>query len=404
MVGTEPAETLAFRDTPSIRLSPVEPGYARFLIEGFDTVKETLNVWLPESTADTLDRARAYALDLDERGGGKHTIEFGGEEVQVSPFGGRGVRWWLENDDFALIIRSPKTEWCITVRYSAAGLWEHGLDALRARALAMVLKEGEARGDDWQRVSEVHWAFDFHSPAFTREMVPAIMGQVVCHSSTKKRANAKIELETWGRADYLETLSIGSNASSLQIQVYDKGKEIKEASGKTWMVDLWRRGGWQPEDEANITDVWRVEIRMRKEFLKERGVNRWDEFAAALPELITEALVTRRLAVPGGKTLARQWAMHPLWSLAYRVTGGLAQMMPLGRQVTEAGDVLKDRLIKAAVGTARAATVLAVGGWDEGTFDQVIAEMKSTLAGDEGHDRKVEVLEERYRYVNEARG
>jgi hypothetical protein len=59
-------------------------------------------------------------------------IELGGERFSVSQHGAKGgFRWRFENDDFIVLVGSPKREWTISVRYTSAGLWEHGVHALR---------------------------------------------------------------------------------------------------------------------------------------------------------------------------------------------------------------------------------------------------------------------------------
>jgi len=390
------------RSFPNIPQPEVLSSYAVMLARGFDTVIETFNIAFPDSLGDQLEMARVAADELDDRQGQARGLVFGGEEFQISPIRGKGVRWWISNDDLTIIFRPLTTEWCVTVRYSAAGLWEHGLDRLRARAIAALLKEGHARGDDWQRLSSVHWALDVYSPAFTEEMKPRLIEQLICHSSCKKRLDAKIEVGAWGRADYLETLTVGK-INSVQVQVYDKGKEITEASGKTWMIKLWEREGFYPPEDGPVRHVWRVEIRFGKEFLKGRNVNRLDRFIEAMRELVGEVLMTRRLCSPTADSNRSRWPMHPLWALAFDAAGRPEGMMPLGRQITGAASVLRDQLLRQAAGTVRAAAVLIDGDFDEGTFARFSGELEKIVSGDGDHERKVEKLTERYRYVNDAR-
>jgi len=401
-----------FRSIPDICLSPVEKGYATLVASGWDTVAETFNVKFKSGVVERLDHAKAHALELDERGEGRALIQFGGEELQVSPYGGRGVVYWLANDDFAVIVRSPKTDWCVTIRYSAAGLWEEGLVKLRGRALAALLREAGPVGEDWQRVSEAHWAFDFYSPSFTGEMKPGISNNVICHSSTKSDETAEhkqiVDFKTREITKRVraETLYIGQR-KPLEICIYDKGREINEKSGKTWMVRLWEQNGMGEgffPDGERIQHVWRVEIRMRGDFLKDRGCKNLADVTEHIQQLLTEAIVTRRLTSPTSDSNRWRWPLHPMWTVAYQEVGELRTMRPLGRQITTAGDALERQLIRQAAGTLRAITVLNVGGYDEVSANRKISEIWDALANDEGHERKVEVLEERYRYVNCARG
>ena len=390
-----------FRGIPQVRHSEVVNGYAQLLASGWDTFAETYNVTVPDALQEELEVVRSEAEAEDQRGGTWRTIMFGGEEIQINPRRPKRGRWFLQNDDFQITIRSPLMEWPVTVRYGAAGLWEHGLTALRKRALAMLCAETMPAGDDWQRVTEAHWAFDFLSPAFTDEMRPSIMETVVCHSSVKKRIRSKIDLEAWGRSVYLETLTIGSK-KSLQLQVYDKAKEITEVNGKGWMVDLWRRTS-KDVDAENPRHVWRLEIRMGKDFLRGRGVLRLSELEAGLRELLAEALFTRRLTVRTEDSNRWRWPVHSLWVSAHRASGGAVYMLPLGRQVTEAPDVRVERYKKTVAGLSRAAAVLSVGDYDP--IDALAFVRQAVQEGerDPRHEIKVDHVREREKYAKEAR-
>ena len=400
-------ETAVFRNLPLISLSPVEPDDFKLLVQGYDTVAETFDLYIPEILQVQLEAARQLAEDRDIRDNlDPELIEFGGEEIQINPRRPKRGKWSLANDDFQITFRSPKMDWCVTVRYSAGGLWEYGLDALRERVWQMLIKECQPKCEDCKRISEAHWCWDYYSPAFTVQMEPGLMKNVVCHSSTKKTNVTKtkeLQLNEWGRGTYLETLTIGQGAP-LTIQVYDKGKEITEASGKIWMLDLWARSGWNCEDPAKISDVWRLEIRMRKEFLRGRGILRIEEMRQHLSELLAEALYTRRLCAPNGDSNRARWPLHPLWAVAYQATLQAREMMPLGKQITQAGDAIRRSLILNAAGNLRAAVVLEVGDYDESDMEAALKEIRETLRTDPDHARKVTRKIEQYRYVNTAKG
>ena len=381
-------------------------GEYQLLAQGWDTVAETYDLQIPEALEEQLEQCRLVAEELyDRENPAPHTIQFGGEEIQINPRRPKRGKWSLQNDDFQITFRSPRMNWCCTVRYSAAGLWEYGIDALRERALGMLLRECRQKGSDpfdWQRISEAHWAFDFYVPAMSTEMIPGILGNVICHSSTKKNNETKLSVGEWGRADYVETLDIGKGAP-LHIQLYDKGKEITEASGKIWMASLWERSGWRAEEQGRIRDVWRLEIRMKKDFLRGRGILHLEELRGGLGELLAEALVTRRLTLPNGDKNRARWPLHPMWTAAYRASGEAREMLPLGKQLTEAGDVLRDRLVANVAGNLRTAVVLEVGDYDPENARQILNEALEHLEADPDHDRKTDKAREIYKYVDCAR-
>jgi len=395
------------RQLPAVALSTVQDHEFKLLAQGWDTVAETFDLVIPELLQEQLEAARVEAEDLNDGEAAPHLITFGGEQIQINSRRPKRGRWSLANDDFQITFRSPKMDWCVTVRYSAGGLWEYGLDTLRDRVLAMLKSETLPKSKDFTRISEAHWCWDFHSEKFTAEMEPGLMAAVVCHSSTKKTNTGKapeIQIDEWGRAGYLETLTIGSRKSALQIQVYDKGKEITEASSKTWMLALWAKEGFTVKDPGRISDVWRLEIRMKKDFLRGRGICRIEEMRADLPGLLAEALFTRRLTAPTDDQNRARWPLHPLWTVAYQATSQAAEMMPLGRQLTQAGAAIRSQMVKNMAGLVRAAVVLEVGDYDAGNAEAMIREVINTINTDPQHSQKITRNLEKYRYVNTAKG
>lgn len=115
----------------------------------------------------------------------------------------------------------------------------------------------------------------------------------VCAKRSWPRQVVKIGTIGTSRRD--ETLQIGYSRPNLAIQVYDKGQEITDISGKTWMYKVWEREGYYPPEKERAKDIWRVEIRFGKDFIKNRGFLTFDDMEAHLAELLAEALITRRL-------------------------------------------------------------------------------------------------------------
>src|SRR5205807_9517086 len=68
----------------------------------------------------------------------------------------------------------------------------------------------------------------------------------------------------------VSTLAFSQHKAPLSCSIYNKTLEIKQKSGKTWFYDLWRKGveglhGGMWDDES---DVWRIEFRFKREFLR----------------------------------------------------------------------------------------------------------------------------------------
>ncbi len=401
-------DTSPWRDLPCVAIPAVEAcdRHAIPLASGFDTIVESFDVEIETAMAERLEEARLRAERLSEDLSGRVLIDLGGYWVQMVALRGRGLKWRLENDDITIRIRPISLDFCVSVRYSAAGLWEHGYPALRRQVEEMVRALGALRRADWDRLSEVHRAFDFFSPDLTQEMRPDLIGQLVAHSEVKRSAvcgRDQRKDEVWGKAGRLETLTIGKGAP-LEIQVYDKGREIDEASGKTWMLDLWEASGrWQRDGKGRQSHCWRLEVRCRSDFLRDRSIRTMAAFLVNMEHLLSEALLTRRLCLPTGDSNRARWPLHWFWAAVLHRVGAKEQALPLGRQVTEAPDVLTKRLIKQLAGTLRSTVVLRKGDWDQPGADYLMQMLIDVIEDDPGHHDKVRLAQERYRYAGEAR-
>ncbi len=388
------------RNAPEVPLSDCPKSYARFLCEGYDSLQEAFALTPSEELVELLDRSQRAARELRDDLEGTVELRLGEERFQVHATGAKGgTRWRLSNDDFQLLIGSPKRDWTMSCRYLSAGLWEHGPSALRARAFEALKGYTRQPSPDCVRVSRADWAFDFYSPALTQELRPGVSENVVAHSSVKK-----FEFGTVTVGNRSQTITIGSK-SNCQLQLYNKALEITEASGKTWFYPLWIEGldgEWVwPTDR--VTDVWRLEVRMAGDFLKERNIRRPHEFEEALPSLIGEALMNRRLTVPDGNDSNRgRWPLHPIWSEAYRIRAA-CEFIPIGRKVTGRRDALLQRAVSQLAGAARSAAVLAEGECSEAKVVQLFKDAKERITADPAHARKVEAARMRYSDVEEAR-
>lgn len=395
------------RELPAVKL-PDRSAWeyrADLVAAGWDTIVESFDIELSEKVMERLEEARTSAEAQSDDLEGRSLIQLGDEAMQVCARRGRGVKAFLVHDDFSIQIRSPRMEFPVSVRYSSAGLWEYGYAKLRSRAEKVLRALGKARRDDWDRVSEAHYSFDFHAPDFTSEMRPRLVEQVVAHSEVKKSGNVGVdEIEVWGKGARLETLTIGRRGGPLTIQVYDKGREIEEASGKTWFLDLWEASGcWARTGDGRQRDVWRLEVRMRSDWLRARGVISMTDLVFSLESLLSEALITRRLTEPTSDSNRARWPVHWFWAAALEQAGDVREGIPLGRRYTDAAAVMKERLVKAMAGTLRSAVVLGSGRWERGPARAIVTMLMSIVEDDPKHDDKEKLAVERYRFFSEAR-
>jgi hypothetical protein len=378
---------------PDVRRIPPPAGYAKVLYGNFDAWVETYDIALGDELIERIDGAKERAAAQDAQGRTPELIELGGETFQVLPFGIRSrAKWVLTNDDISLRVRPPSMPFPVSVEFSAAGLAEHGRDALHERLERMLTKAMIHPGKERPRVSRIDWCYDVHSPAFTDEMLPEIVRRFV------KPSAVKWDVRGAGEEDG-QTLYIGPG-SPLMLRVYDKGREIREASGKTWMLDLWEASGqWtRPPRGEPIRHVWRVELEAKRDWLKRRKLDYFDDFnEGGISEMVAEALVTRRLTVPTGDRNRARWPMAPLWTLLLDQKP-CDHMRAIGRRYTKRADEIASMLIDMAAGVTRTAGFLT-----DADYATVAAEAELRYSQDSQLELKLDRTRKRYAGVNEAR-
>lgn len=393
----------------------VTPGYARWLAWNYDTVQECYGTKFPEGFADRLDEAQELAREKHD--GQAMSFNLGGEIFQIWTKGSKGGnRWVLANDDVQIHFRSEKPGWNVSVRYLAAGLWEHSIEYLKEWVSDLLLGEGfepynQERGDgnDWARLTRIDFAIDVHSPSFSQEQLPGLLAQNMVLTS-----GVKAKMIFGSRRN--ETLQIGMNSKSLQICVYDKGKELIDKPGKEWMYDIWEYGGYSaPYDEEGrrrARDVWRFEIRFGKEFLKDRNLRTFEDFHAKSNIVAAEAIDRRRMISP---TLEGEYVgldykhrerldLHPLWATIDALLDTKdKEFVPRGRMITMRREAYIEMLKKQQAGIGRSLSVAQHGGYDEDAAREDALDSVELAMSDQDHDNKIERCMEKQMFIDEAR-
>lgn len=384
---------------------PCSDEYAKLVAQGWDTVQEAFALQPTPAFMDQLAAWQLAAADIGDSLEGRYLVDLNGQQFQMCAVGARGgFKYRLETDDILIFVGSPKREWTISVRYLAAGLWEHGLRALRSRVFAALKDHAVQKTDDVVRTSRADWCFDFYCPTFRAEYNHMMSGNVIAHSSVKKNDLMGFGeiIDGWMVGDKGETLTIGKK-TGLQLQLYNKTKEITDMSGKTWMYEIWvdaLDGEWPWKDRP--TDVWRLEVRFSGNFLKDRNIRRPGEVDAHLPALIAEALLNRRLTVPNPNDADRnRWPLHPLWERALREFS-VDKILPIGRQVTGRREALVSNATGQIAGALRAATVLAFKDYSDQGRDELVRKALDRLDKDHDHFKKITAAQARYVTVDEA--
>ena len=359
----------------------------RVLTSGADTYAETWDVEFFKEARQAIEAAKARALELDPRQKDGVRLDLGGEEWRILPHGAKGgVVHVLASPEMLILCRSFVTDWCVTVRYLSAGLWQHSLGPLRQRAadfLRQVAKVKET--PDNPRVTRFDFAFDIHAPGFK----PSYS---MCENWVFRQGTAKLRvhgsLSCMGRSGAPQTFTLG-RIDGLQVQLYDKVAEIREASGKDWFRQLW--GGVSE-------NVWRIECRFGGAWLKERGIRTYEAVREALPNLLQTALTSYRLT-DGSATRARRAAVHPLWWRAIKY----APRADLGVAVVNLSTMRRDEfralMVRNLAGSIRAAIVAHDREVTAQLVEEIVAEAITAERDDRNRRRKVERLQERHRWI-----
>jgi hypothetical protein len=121
----------------------------------------------------------------------------------------------------------------------------------------------------------------------------------------------------------IETLDFGKHTSPVSCCIYHKTAEIRQKSpAKVWFHDLWKRNGWDGEAE-----VWRVEFRLTREFLRAASIETaedlpdrisalWD-YCAGRPGGAVDGLPDGwlRYVTPTNDTNRARWPVHAAWAV-----------------------------------------------------------------------------------------
>jgi hypothetical protein len=372
---------------PSPRLADYD---AELRSQGWDTYVETFDAEPHPAFMDRLAEAR---LEAEKATGddARVTIDVGVEEMQVAAHGARGgARYVLEGEHFYIFIRSPRASYCITVRYLAAGLWQIGLETLRARARAAVEAVATLKGrDDGEPVlSRFDYAFDVLSRQFTAEARAALVEQFICPSQAK--------WSVYGKGRGAQTFTVG-RLPRLEVTLYDKSREVEEASQKHWFKELWGLPVDQPAEH-----VWRVEVRAGSEYLKDRNVRGYGALLSLQSELLTAAVVDRRLT-DGDRERLREATMHPIFCVVREKAGAAMATAPIGRRVTAYRTEYVNLLLKQLSGTGVVAAHVRGRGFSEKELREIFAVAYDRAVKDPEIARRLNEVDERVRFIELAR-
>lgn len=267
----------------------------RLLRLGVDSLYLSYAGELSPEGLDTLHRLKTLAQSeyVEEQSQAQYPVP--GHVFIVNDKGERNFPYVLEDAAYRIkFSRSGKKLPMAYVKVSAYYLAHRSLQAIQDELQGILLGLGVPGA---QIVSRIDLAADFSSHT-------AMDGWP--RSAWVTRA---VDIDSYSKDQQFTGWMIGKGGA-LACRLYDKVKEI-EASGKTWLWDLWAPSGYVDGDPA-----WRLEFQLKRDFLKTRDLHTLDHVKAALGALWTYCTHEwLRLTVPNEADATRsRWPTHTLWT------------------------------------------------------------------------------------------
>ncbi len=380
---------------------------------GWDTIVEAYDLFPQGHVIEALETVKERAAADDTN----IPIEIGGNWFWVWKSGLRSWPFVLEDNDgrFTIRMRTRAPSYGVMIEYRAAALWSEpgmsGWNDLQRAVMSMIEsfcapKEG---GGGPPLVSRADYAFDFYAPDFSEASTPLQFDNWCAHQEVKRRMTSG---DFWGRRK-IETWTMGSK-KGLQLQLYNKSKQISDVHGTDWIAQVHEATAdalrLQIYD-AIPKDVWRLEIRMGKDWLKRR----WDPddkkrslrdrktFVENYYSALQDALNSITLKVPQGDNgdgHVHRRPAHWMWGVASETIRGGLQRPYVARLTTGRRKALAEMGRKQISGSLRSWAVLQSGGCDEDTLEDLLREVQQSVLQDPEHVKKVERADRRYALVD----
>lgn len=285
---------------------------------GFDGIDLAINATTPIELVDFLEEGKVTAQEM------LHDVwgEYAGLMIRSSQTGKRGgyaFTFRIDAFDASWFAKKPKAKdpWGLFVSIGSRELALHGLSKTRENLATLCEALGFRIPPDGISINRVDFAVDILTPGFV--LYPHAFR---FHSRTNRKEIAEVEtVETNGRSGRTTSVTIGKMPGR-QVIVYDKREEVMKKRKHEWPL-IWnanlKAAGLPPLDMTNRDDsqVWRVELRLGKEALRDRhDIRGWGSLHEHLQEEMDQLAQDVSLHVPSGDSNRSRWPLHPLWSVA----------------------------------------------------------------------------------------
>jgi len=262
------------------------------LLSGLDTLYVGFNIDPVGGALDFDELAFQQALRQEDRALEYETLTLGSMEFLLRPYGRNPYKYILANEDFEIALTERMLP-NFYVRFLSKALWLKGAEALEAilRDWFASLKLKCVREES---VSRADWAFDYHL------VDPCLLADHFVSRADKD--------STWRNDGKVETLTFGKGDTV--VRVYDKIAEIEQQSDKSWFYQIWGRN----------SDVWRIEVQVRRERLKSGGIKTLRDLDDLSADLLREILGGHTtMRTPSDDSNRSRWPLSPLWQDLLRV-------------------------------------------------------------------------------------
>lgn len=250
-----------------------------------DTLEHSFSGDVPEDVADKLDELKTLGQTREQ----PQSFLIAERELFVQPQSVRRYRWLLKNRDFVLMLKKAGSGPCLVAKLSAFGLATRGVHALWDELLEITSELHLSP----LNLCRLDLAIDYQgwAPGFDE------MRNVRCRSTYRPVVP---------NVDNPETYYFGK--TSVMLRVYNKSKEIVDKD-KPWWRPVWRETGKFEEG----VDVWRIELELHGDVLKELGCRTFAVAMERRADLFSWGLEKTSLGLPNGDSNRARWPEDPRW-------------------------------------------------------------------------------------------
>lgn len=232
-----------------------------------------------------------------------YPVTWFGSEFSMKASGGSGYEWILRNDDILVRIAKEARGGIVFpevfVTLYSQFLWTEGMDGAVEKVMQWLSKWAVIGGT---KVSRCDLCIDLAMP-FPRI---DIQNEVVTRARNKTEYTIPIEIYVAGRRS--TGYRIGSG--DILARFYDKSYEIV-VSQKEWYRYYWLGKGWDGE-----TNIARCEFQCRRKFLKEMGVDTYEDLKERMPDIwryLTHYWL--KVCYPGSNKNQSRWEVKEYWKV-----------------------------------------------------------------------------------------